>query len=138
MEVKGEYQMMTIESKQPAMPMLSHRIVVIPKDTKVKGLLPTRLAVQTGVSEPLDADTVTELDWRVLSVCADGNDDTDTLSAAQVSKRAMTKRYKDICTVPRVLQSKESLRVLANLPWLREDLCGRHPCSQALRDILRA
>ena len=37
------------------------------------------LAVEAGAGEPLDADTVAELDGRVLGVCADGDDDTDTL-----------------------------------------------------------
>ena len=39
------------------------------------------LAVETRVGEPLDTNTVTELDGLVLSVGADGNDDTNTLRA---------------------------------------------------------
>ena len=42
------------------------------------------LAVQAGVGEPLDADTVAELDALVLGVCADGNNDTDTLCRRDV------------------------------------------------------
>ena len=51
---------------------------VIRKLTLLKAL-PAQLTVQAGVGEPLDADTVAELDGRVLRVCADGDDDTDTL-----------------------------------------------------------
>ena len=41
--------------------------------------LPAVLAVEARVREPLDADAVTELHGRCLGVCADGDDDTDTL-----------------------------------------------------------
>lgn len=44
--------------------------------------LSARLAVETGVREPLDADAVAELDRGVRSVCADGDDLADTLVAA--------------------------------------------------------
>ena len=37
------------------------------------------LTVQARVSEPLDTDTIAELNGRVLSVCADGNNNTNTL-----------------------------------------------------------
>ena len=37
------------------------------------------LAVEAGVGEPLNTDTVAELDGLVLSVGADGDDDTNTL-----------------------------------------------------------
>ena len=39
------------------------------------------LAVEAGVGEPLNTNAVAELDGLVLSVGADGNDDTDTLRA---------------------------------------------------------
>lgn len=41
--------------------------------------LPAPLAVQAGVSEPLDADTLADLDGGVLGMCANGDDVTDTL-----------------------------------------------------------
>ena len=37
------------------------------------------LAIEARVGEPLDTDTVTELDGLILSVGADGDDDTNTL-----------------------------------------------------------
>lgn len=40
---------------------------------------PALLTVQARVREPLDADAVAELDWRVLGMLADGYDDTDAL-----------------------------------------------------------
>ena len=43
--------------------------------------LPAVLAVEAGVGEPLNTDAVAELDGLVLSVGADGNDDTNTLRA---------------------------------------------------------
>ena len=43
--------------------------------------LPAVLAVEAGVGNPLNTDTVAELDGLVLSVGADGNDDTNTLCA---------------------------------------------------------
>ena len=42
--------------------------------------LPAVLAIQAGVSEPLDTDTIAELDVLVLGMCANGNNDTNTLS----------------------------------------------------------
>ena len=36
-------------------------------------------AVAARVCEPLDADTVAQLDGRILGVCANRDDDTDTL-----------------------------------------------------------
>ena len=41
--------------------------------------LPALLAVETRVCEPLDADTVAELDARVLRVRTDSDDDADAL-----------------------------------------------------------
>ena len=42
---------------------------------------PAGLAVQAGVGKPLDADTVADLDGRVLRVLADSDDAADTLCA---------------------------------------------------------
>ena len=35
--------------------------------------------IETRVREPLNSYTITKLDWRVLSVCANGNNDTNSL-----------------------------------------------------------
>lgn len=39
--------MVAVEFQQPAIPILSHNTVVLPKEIKVNGLRPTRLAIQT-------------------------------------------------------------------------------------------
>lgn len=41
--------------------------------------LPAKLAVPAGVSDPLNADTVANLDWGVGGVLANGNDFANTL-----------------------------------------------------------
>ncbi len=40
------------------------------------------LAVQAGIGEPFDTDAITNLHWGVRSVAADGNDNADSLMAA--------------------------------------------------------
>ena len=40
---------------------------------------PAGLAIETGVGEPFDTYTIAELDWGVLGVRANGDNDADTL-----------------------------------------------------------
>lgn len=37
------------------------------------------LTVETGVGKPFDTNAIAELDWRVLSMCANSNNMADTL-----------------------------------------------------------
>ena len=51
--------------------------------------LPAVFAIQAGVREPLDTNAVAKLDRLVLSVIANGYDDTDTLHGRIASAPSM-------------------------------------------------
>lgn len=91
------------------------------KRTLLKALA-AGLAVQARVSEPLDADTIAELDGGILGVCADGYNDTDALCAEMSCQFCA----KTLGRVPRVHPRAGSLPVRANRPGQRGDRCGRH------------